>query len=385
MPTLEEQVTEAFRAEESENRQALTRGDVPRNYEAITCQWLTEILCSEAPGAQVVSFRVGDIDNGSSNRARIFLEYSHAGEEAGLPGSVFCKSATTLRNRVLLSGSAAAEGEAKFFSKVRHRLDIQAPEAWYAAFNPRTYGYMVVMKDLGGQADFCTPASTVDWPRAASMVNTLAKLHSRFYQSPELGSATLPFKTWPVWWADNLVATPTYGDACDTGFGAAQSVIPERLFKRRNEIWPATNKSVEMHNRLPHTLVHNDVHLGNWYIASSGEMGLGDWHLTGIGHWSRDFVYATTTALTVEDRRRWHEDLLRLYLERMAEYGAPEIRFDEAWLAIRQQLPSALSFWTITLRPAEGMPEMQPEATSFEFVKRLATALDDYEGLDSYG
>jgi len=241
------------------------------------------------------------------------------------------------------------------------------------------------MKDIGGEAEFCTHKTHIDREHANRLVDTLAKLHSRFYQSPELGTAALPFKTWPTWWDDNLKATPTYGEACDTGFGAAQALIPERLFRRRAEVWPATMRSAELHHGLPQTLIHCDVHLGNWYIAKSGDMGLGDWHCTSTGHWSRDFVYSTITALTVENRRRWEEDLLRRYLERMAEYGVPKINFAEAWLHIRRQLPSALSFWTITLRPAPGMPDMQPEDTSYEFVKRLAVAADDYEVLDSYG
>jgi hypothetical protein len=210
-------------------------------------------------------------------------------------------------------------------------------------------------------------------------------LHARFYQSAEIGTPALPFKTWPRWWADNLRNTPGYGKACDTGFAAAEALIPWRLFERRSEIWPATMRSAELHHALPQTLIHCDVHLANWYIAKNGALGLGDWHCTSTGHWSRDFAYATGTALAVEDRRTWEADLLRRYLDRMHEYGAPRIDYNEAWLQVRRQLPSALSFWTITLRPAEGMPDMQPEDTSFEFVKRLAIACDDYEVLDAYG
>ena len=384
MPTIEENVTEIFRAEEAANRMALTLADVPGRYEAITPEWMTEVLCRGTPGAAVISCSVGDRSDGSSNRARIFLTYNDAGTQAGLPTTVFCKSSVTLQNRVLLSNVGVAEGETNFFTKVRGRLEIEAPELYHAAYDPRTYAYIVVMKDIGAEADFCTHRSIIDREHADRMVDTLARLHSRFYQSPELGTEALPFKTWPTWWADNLAATPSYGDACDTGFGAAQSLIPERLFKRRAEIWPATQTCIARHSELPQMLIHCDVHLANWYIAANGDMGLGDWHCTSIGHWSRDFAYATMTALTIEDRRRWEDDLLRLYLEKMAEYGAPKIDFDDAWINVRQQLPSALSFWTITLRPAEGMPDMQPEDTSYEFVQRLATAMDDYDALDSY-
>ncbi len=383
MPTIAERVAEIYRAEEAAQRKVLTRADVPARYEAITPQWLTDVLCREVPGAAVVNCRVGDFSNGSSNRARIYVSYNDVGARAALPATVFCKSSTTLANRTLLANVGVGQAESNFFNKVRSRLDMEAPQPVHAAFDPDTYAYVVVMKDMGGTVDFCTHKSTIDRKHAESLVDTLARLHARFYQSAELGTAALPFKTWYKWWEDNLKATADYEQACDTGFGAAEALIPVRLFKRRSDIWPATMRSAELHRQLPHTLIHCDVHLANWYVAADGRMGLGDWHCTSIGHWSRDFAYAIGTALTVEDRRRWDMDLLRLYLKRMAEYGAPKIDFDEAFRNVRQQSPSALAFWTITLRPAKGMPDMQPESTSYEFVKRLATAVDDWEALDA--
>ena len=68
-----------------------------------------------------------------------------------------------------------------------------------------------------------------------------------------------------------------------------------------------------------------------------------------------------TTALTIEDRRSWEKDLIRFYIDEMERLGVPRIDEDDAWLNLRQQLMTALAFWTITLRPAEGMPDMQPE------------------------
>src|SRR3546814_5061599 len=99
-------------------------------------------------------------------------------------------------------------------------------------------------------------------------------------------------------------------------------------------------------------------------------MGLSDWQIVSAGHWSRDFVYTMTTALTIEDRRKWEKDLVLFYLDKMEELGVPRISPDEAWKNLRQQLMTALAFWTITLRPAPGMPDMQPERTTREFLRR---------------
>jgi aminoglycoside phosphotransferase (APT) family kinase protein len=164
----------------------------------------------------------------------------------------------------------------------------------------------------------------------------------------------------------------------------SEPLMPERLFRRRAEIWPATEASVARHEQLPHCLIHCDVHLKNWFVTKDNEMGLSDWQIVSAGHWSRDVVYTMTTALTIEDRRRWEKDLIRFYLDEMESMGVPRISEDDAWLNLRQQLMTALAFWTITLRPAEGMPDMQPERTTHEFLRRLYAAIDDHNALDSF-
>ena len=384
MTPLAEKIAAAYEAEQKAGRKATTLADVPGTYEAITPQWLTAVLCRNAPGAEVISHRVADRTDGSSNRARIFLTYNEAGQRAGLPPTVFCKSSVTQKNRVLLGVCGANEAEANFFNKIRSRVSFEAPEPIHAAFDPKTFGYIIVMKDMGGLSDFCNEKSVIDWDHAQRLVITLAKLHSSFYQSPELGTATMPFKTWPEFWKGNLEGTAGWAESCDIAFGVCENTIPSRLFKRRAEVWPLTMESVTKHKQLPQTLIHSDVHLGNWYIAKNGDMGLTDWQVTTIGHWSRDYIYATGTALTIENRRKWEKDLLLIYLDKMAELGVPKISIDDAMLNLRQQSLTALAFWTITLRPAPGMPPMQPESISYEFIKRLVALMDDHDALDAF-
>jgi Phosphotransferase enzyme family len=380
-----EQIEKIFRAEEASGRKAQTIDDVPNTYDCITPAWLTAVVCRGIADAKVVDFRITDFSSGSSNRARIYIRYNEAGQRAGLPGSVFCKGSMTLINRKLLGPNGAGEGEANFFNRVRHRLSIEAPIPIHANYDPRTCGYIIVMRDMGRLADFCGLHSVIDLAKARSLVTTLARLHAPFYQSAELATATMPFKAWPQWWKQNIdEGAPGFVEFCDIGFAAAEDVIPPRVFRRRAEIWPATEACVARHKELPRGLMHSDVHLGNWYVAANGEMGLTDWQVINQGHWSRDFSYAVTTALNIEGRRAWMPDLLRYYLDRMQAFGAPKIDYDEAWLNMRQQLLAALAFWTITLRPATDMPAMQPEALSVELIKRITAAMEDYEALDAF-
>ena len=384
MASIVDTIKAAFAAGQAANVKVTELRQVPPTYDAITPEWMTKVLCAATPGACVTALRLDAPDDGSSNRRRIFLDYNTAGREAGLPASVFCKAAEGLGNRIVLGVSGTAQAEANFYNLVRDRLTIDTPRAYYAGFDPQTFAYIIVMEDMAETCLFFDERTELDWNQAAAQVRTLADLHAHFYDSPELGTVTLPFKRWPDWWADMMTGAPRYPEFCDRAFGDAESVIPARLFRRRAEVWPATQRSVARHHALPQTLIHSDVHLKNWFIRPDGGMGLSDWQLATIGHWSRDYAFATTTTLTIEQRRRWGDELLRLYLDRLVERGAPRTSPDEAMRNIRQQLFSALSFWTITLRPADDMPAMQPEHTTYELIRRMSTAMDDYDALDSF-
>lgn len=377
-------IKSAYEAERDHDRPVTELHEVPTSYKAMTPAWLTKVMCRKAPGAEVLSFRLDARDDGSSNRRRIFLTYNEAGQRANLPATVFCKAAETLKNRIVLGVSDTALAEANFYNKVRPRIDFDAPTAWFAQFDPKSFAYMIVMDDMAGQVQFPDERTTLTRNQAEALVRTLAKLHSRFYESPELGTETLPFKRWPDWWGDMMSGAPDFPQFCDQGFARAESVMPAKLFARRADIWPATERSVKRHRELPHTLIHSDVHLKNWYITPQDRLGLADWQLTTVGHWSRDFVFSTTTALTVEQRRDWQLELLRMYIDLMEESGVGRISFDDAVTNIRQQLFTALAFWTITMCPTGDMPAMQPERTTFEFLRRLCTAIDDFDALEAF-
>lgn len=379
-----EMIRAAYEAETDHARPVTRADEVPPTYASITREWLTAVLCADAPGGEVETFRFDERDDGSSNRRRIFLTYNAAAQGHGLPATVFCKAAETLENRIVLGVSDTARAEADFYNLVRPRIDFDAPRPRFARFDSQSFAYLIMMDDMAGQVHFPDERTTLTRRQAEALVTTLANLHSRFYESAELGGATLPFKHWPNWWRDMMSGAPDFPAFCDKGFGAAEAVMPAALIRRRGEIWDATEKSVARHLQLPRTLIHSDVHLKNWYIMPDDRMGLADWQLTTIGHWSRDFIFSTLTALAVEQRREWLEDLLRLYLELMAQRGVPATPFEEALTNVRQQMFTAFAFWTITMRPTADMPAMQPEHTTVEFLKRMGSAIDDYNALDAF-
>lgn len=380
MAPIIEHITKAYTADQAKLGRALKIGELPLSYSEITNEWLSAALCKNHPGVTVTDHQLGPEDNGSSNRRRISITYSQAVDE--LPKNLFCKSSHDLANRIVLGVSGGAECEKAFYTDYRPHLNIEGPRCWYAEVDSNSFNSLIMLEDLTGHIkEFCDHRTNIDLEKAKSQVSLLATVHGRFFGDETLQQKLKKLPTWPEYFMNTLSFGMETG--CKAGFLEAVDVIPPRLYARHTEIWDATLASVEKHKYLPRTLAHGDVHLKNWYVAKNGKMGITDWQCCSQAYWSRDFAYTISTALTVENRRAWERQLLTQYIEELENNGGPKLSFNNAWDAYRGQLVAALAWWTITLAPAQSMPDMQPRDTTLEFVKRIATALDDLDGLST--
>jgi hypothetical protein len=373
----------AAEVDRAADRTMKAASELPMSYEEITPAWLTAVLAGDRTGAEVVSHRLGDVDEGTSSRRRIFLEWNEAGVSAGLPGSVFCKSTMTLESRYLLGMNGGIAAETIFFRDVRAHLGIRAPHAYYSEFDPRSFNSFIILEDMADQVTFGDYTMTLTEEQARDQLATLATVHARYQDSPALHTELASWNDWEKYFTIT-VEKAGFGPACERGFRQAEDVIPERLFARAQEIWPATLRGVLEHSTLPRTLIHSDVHLKNWYIDADGRMGLNDWQCSCKGHWGRDVAYVISTALGVEDRRRWERDLLAHYVDCLQAEGITDVTTDDAWTAYRHNLFSALAWWTGTLGQPPEAPDMQPPEASREFIRRMTHAIDDTDALDSF-
>jgi aminoglycoside phosphotransferase (APT) family kinase protein len=217
---------------------------------------------------------------------------------------------------------------------------------------------------------------------AEDIVFLLASLHSHFLDKSQLvcHEAGLPrfSRQFPVMWKVGNIERYTRESLVASG-----GRIPSRLMKRVDDIWPATVASLELHRGDELTIIHSDVHIGNWYKTNTNAMGLADWQFVVIGHWARDLSYALATALVPEDRRNWERDLVKLYIDKLSVRSGKNFKFQQAWLYYRQQMLSALAMWTGVLRHDDTLPDMQPEDMSLAMIERIAAAIDDLDVIDS--
>jgi hypothetical protein len=390
MAGLAEQIRAEFEADERNPALAVRPGDIPINYDRITPEWLTHVLCKDHPHAAVTSHRLDEPDDGTGNRRRIFLTYNGAGSDARLPSAIFCKASEKLVNRIVMGTCGLIAGETAFYNEFSPLLDIEAPHCFLATYNPRSFNSIIVLEDLSLRgASFCDHRTVVTREMAESQMRLLARVHGTFYAGNRAHSmiSTLPTTEQVV---ENASVWFNLEQSCVKGFLAAEEVVPPRLYRRHAEIWPAMQASTALQGRAPRTLTHNDNHLKNWYRTRERSMGLADWQAVGAGDWGRDIANTLGMSLSIDDRRVWEKDLLRLYLDGLRESGGPALEFGDAWDNYRRHLPSALVWLTLTLTPTtddpdESIPRFQPEDQTLEFIRRMTAAMDDLDALDFFG
>jgi hypothetical protein len=80
-----------------------------------------------------------------------------------------------------------------------------------------------------------------------------------------------------------------------------------------------------------------------------------DLKLTGLqmgrGSFARDVAYVVSTAVPIEKRRQWQDELIDHYLAELPKYGGPKIPLEEALFEIDIQSFTVLGYWTLTLTP----------------------------------
>ena len=224
-------------------------------------------------------------------------------------------------------------------------------------------------------ASFCVYKTSFTREQAHAAFDLLAKVHGRFYDNPKLSTDLSWIPAYEVFF-DALAKTGTRVGH-DQALIQAQHLIPAQAFRQREALWCAAVDGLAPHRDERKTIVHSDVHPGNWYLTNRGDPGLCDWQCIAQGHWARDFAYALSTMLDIETRRAWEHEILTRYLAKLSDAGGPKVAFEEAWAHYAKQLPGALLMWTPTLCHPPTMPDMQPEDVSLEMIRGITTAIDD--------
>lgn len=262
-------------------------------------------------------------------------------------------------------------------------MTIEAPYGYFCAYDLSSCRSVVIMEDIARTrgAQFGSPQTLhIDKSRALDMAETMAAYHGPHWEA-DLSTRFGWLKTSAQWQRhlDSIINTEAM---LRRGLVRAEGVLPPGLAARRDEIWPAFVRSLDLKVSGPQTLLHHDVHSKNWYVTGSGKMGLYDWQTIATGTWAIDFSYAINCGLAVADRRAWLPEILDHYLECLGRTADAPDRA-QAHDLYRQQSIHGLVFWLATIGAGRLQPELHDRTDCLINIERLASAVDDADTLDA--
>jgi hypothetical protein len=340
---------------------------VPKTWDEITPEWMSEALAADHPGAVVEAVTVEVRDDGTNRRARLGVTY-RAGSG---PATVFVKAADPA-HKALIRLTSGMFHEPRLFTCGVH-LPLEHPAVYTALIDEADYDFVMVMEDLtarGADPRDATRPMTVE--QVATGVRGLGRMHGRYWgervqRHPALGWLE-PFLPW-----DGMEAAPLSAALERLGDDAPIEVTSLTIGRLIESIWKPYIRTL---TTSVQTLLHGDPHIGNTYVLPGGEVGFLDWQVARRGNWSLDLGYFLQGALTVEDRRRSEGALLEEYRESL---GLPEGEMptiDEVWLRYRASVAHGLTLWLCTASAGELW---QRPDIALALAQRYSTAYADLD------
>lgn len=363
---------------------------LPTNPDDLTCDLLNGLLEQRAPALRIRDFvvreahQVGLGEASSAGRICIDVEYADRPPE-GAPNALVLKVAKSAESDpsrpdpIAGAGGALYRNELAIYREVDPARFLEAPKFFGGAYDRQPNSLVLILEDLRAR-EVTFPHVTVptSLERMESLLDQLARLHARYWNSPDLKTASGWLQAHTrgeihEQFASPHVLPPHLQRELETEQFKREMVerlggTPDALFRQVH--------AVQRHQAgLPQTLCHGDTHIGNTYALPGEKGGLYDWQLASQGFALHDISYVLATGLSIAQRRENERELLALYRERLLAHGATDVPALEAlWNEYRRAMIWGVYIgWLITPRINYGW-----EITVMAHL-RMMTAYEDLE------
>lgn len=303
----------------------------PRTLEAVTPQWLTQVLQADGVigDAVVVAFSGKPIGAGvgfQSSMQRLALTYSDPG--CGGPTTVIAKlTSLDPGSRQIDQAFNFYEKEVGFYQQIGPTTPIRAPRAHFSGYDPALREYTLLLEDLtplrvADQLDGLTVAQTEQALRA------LAGLHGRWWRDPALTEMpwllTLNSPQMKALEPIYQQCWPATVDFLGEAMPAEMRALGDRFATR---IAALQDKVMQQ----PGTVVHGDYRADNIFFSEDGAsdgFAVADWQIVMQAGGALDVAYLLTGSLDRELRRAHETKLLRSYHGALTAHGVHDYAFD---------------------------------------------------------
>ena len=299
----------------------------PDDFDANVVQ---ELIRTKHPDVIVESVSVFDSalstdgDQRVSTARRITVDVDYGGEAShDLPRRLTIKVA-----RPGLGDIPLYDNEVSVYEHLADELPVMVPRCVGAVRDKSTSSFGLALEDLRVRdAEFPNVLTPVDADGVRHIVDQLAILHARYWQTPRFDG--------DLSWVQPHVDGPIHDLFTHEG-GVPMLVnweVQTQQFKRElvesvsetaGTLLQKVNAAQRHQATLQTTLLHGDCHIGNTYVLPDGRRGLLDWQLSARGFCMHDVSYLIITALSVKDRRAHEDELIEYYRQQLVRAGVTD-------------------------------------------------------------
>ncbi len=289
--------------------------------------------------------------------------------------SVFVKTPSPAPGtRLVVEAAGLTASEVRFYRTLAANVPVQVPECLHARHDGTRF--MIVLEDLTGSVALPGSTDACTARRALTVIDALADLHAFGWGRPQRGTAG----GWLLAQVDRERSLGTWLrlPLMNRGLALADGQIKPRLAVDALRCARHHRFVYERLTEPPHTLIHNDCHIGNLAFGAEDRPIFMDWQMVRAGQWARDVAYFCTLALDPDDRRSGEELLLDRYRRRLHAAGGPHLDPTEAREAYRRHSAYALEAVIVTLALGAA-----PREVIDIWLARAAAAVEDLESFEA--
>lgn len=338
---------------------------IPGDVDAITPPWLSRAIASRAAGARASSVEVVDAHSGTTGRVRLRVTWQPG---SAAPAALFGKLAPTDPvQRQMVSFTDMGRREARFHAALGRELPIRVPQAWWSGWAPDDpTSYFMLLEDLVDAG--CTFPTSREGDAGRSdegMVDTLAALHARFWESPRFAD--------DLAWIEPPMRSAVGPALVREGVSKLGADMPPVFHAMAAIYLEHTDALADLLDTGPATLAHGDAHLGNTFLDGD-RVGLLDWACVCRAPGQRDVSYYLCNSVPTAARRESERDLVERWRTAIRRTGVEAPDPDVAWRSHRRLATSA---WIAATATAAAGDRMQSLAVGRRALQRANQAIAD--------
>lgn len=355
----------------------MSKSDLPLNVDGLTTDWLKVALDTQIGDAKLIGFSptiIGVGEGFMGQLARVALEYD--GDASQAPSSVIAKFAAERQDtRDMAAERSLYQREIGFYRDIGNAVGIPIADCYFMHYIADTNQFVLLLEDLapGEPSD---QVEGTDRETSREVIEQFAKLHAKWWNSEALEA--LPWAKWQV-------TEMSMDKAMDMYNQSKQEVDETGKFDR----YPELKRLMQYLPPLfkfdpappyPFSFTHGDLRSDNIIkpSAAGGRFAVIDWQVSGLGDPINDIVYWMVLSLTTEERRATEDELLKLYHQRLLEYGVKKYSYKKFINAYRTNLVVVQLMFSMPMDTVDASSE-RAQALFHQFYSRLDAALIDWE------